>query len=115
MTEMLRATAVEALQDYVIRVTFSNGAVKDIDLSSDLSNARGVCTTMTTAIPISTPSTLMGMRRSGSTPSIRSTPPCRAVSSAWLLAWAELRLPELEENWRRARANLALREIKPLK
>ena len=31
-----------------------------------------------------------------------------------VLAWAELHLPELEENWRRARANLALREIKPL-
>ena len=42
MTETIRATAVQACEDFVIRVTFSNDDVKDIDLSSDLSNARGV-------------------------------------------------------------------------
>lgn len=42
MTEMIRATDVEALDGYVIRVTFSDGAVKEIDLSEDLAKARGV-------------------------------------------------------------------------
>jgi hypothetical protein len=42
MTEMIRATEVEALEGYVIRVTFSDGAVKEIDLSEDLAEARGV-------------------------------------------------------------------------
>jgi Protein of unknown function (DUF2442) len=42
MTEMIRATDVEALEGYVIRVTFSDRAVKEIDLSEDLAEARGV-------------------------------------------------------------------------
>jgi hypothetical protein len=41
-SEMIRATGVEALEGYVIRVFFSDGAVKEIDLSSDLAEARGV-------------------------------------------------------------------------
>jgi Protein of unknown function (DUF2442) len=42
MTEMIRATNVEPLKGYAIRVTFSDGAVKEIDLSDELANARGV-------------------------------------------------------------------------
>jgi hypothetical protein len=41
-TELSRATEVEALDGYVIRVTFSDGAVKEIDFSQDPSSARGV-------------------------------------------------------------------------
>ena len=46
MTEMIRATDVEPREGYVIRVTFSDGAVKEIDLSEDLANARGVFLTL---------------------------------------------------------------------
>jgi len=42
VTEIIRATDVEPLDGYVIRVSFSDGAVKEIDLSEDLANARGV-------------------------------------------------------------------------
>jgi Protein of unknown function (DUF2442) len=42
MTEMIRATDVQPLEGYVVRVTFSDGAIKEIDLSEDLANARGV-------------------------------------------------------------------------
>lgn len=41
-SEMIRAVDVEALQGYVVRVSFSDGAVKEIDLSEDLAKARGV-------------------------------------------------------------------------
>jgi len=33
----------------------------------------------------------------------------------FVLAWAELHQPELEENWRRARAGATLEEIEPLR
>jgi len=42
MSEMINATDVEALEGYAIRVSFSDGAVKEIDLSEELANARGV-------------------------------------------------------------------------
>lgn len=47
MTELIRATNVEPLEGYVIRVTFSDGAVKEIDLADDLARARGVFQTLT--------------------------------------------------------------------
>jgi hypothetical protein len=40
--EMITASHVEALDGYLIRVTFSDGAVKEIDLSDELAAARGV-------------------------------------------------------------------------
>jgi hypothetical protein len=40
--EMITASHVEALDGYRIRVTFSDGAVKEIDLSGELAAARGV-------------------------------------------------------------------------
>jgi hypothetical protein len=40
--EMITATNVEALDGYLIRVTFSDGAVKEVDLSDGLAAARGV-------------------------------------------------------------------------
>jgi hypothetical protein len=40
--EMIRATQVEAFEGYVIRVSFSDGAVKDIDMSGELAEAKGV-------------------------------------------------------------------------
>jgi hypothetical protein len=45
-TEMIRAVAVEVREDYVIRVSFSDGAVKDIDMSGELAEARGVFKTL---------------------------------------------------------------------
>jgi hypothetical protein len=42
MSEMISATDVEPLEGYSIRVTFSDGAVKEIDLDEELANARGV-------------------------------------------------------------------------
>jgi uncharacterized protein DUF2442 len=42
MTEIMRAMDVEPLEGYVIRVSFSDGAVKEIDMGDDLKNARGV-------------------------------------------------------------------------
>lgn len=42
MTEIIRATDVQPLEGCLIRVTFSDGAVKEIDLSEDLANAQGV-------------------------------------------------------------------------
>jgi hypothetical protein len=42
MTEIIQATDVEPLEGYVVRVTFSDGAVKEIDLSEDLARAHGV-------------------------------------------------------------------------
>ncbi len=41
-TEMIRAITVDALEGYVIRVAFSDGAVKEIDLSGELAEAKGV-------------------------------------------------------------------------
>jgi hypothetical protein len=41
-TDMIRATQVEALEGYVIRVSFSDGAVKEIDMSGELAEAKGV-------------------------------------------------------------------------
>lgn len=46
MSEMVSATNVEALEGYAIRVTFSDGAVKEIDLGKELANARGVFATL---------------------------------------------------------------------
>jgi len=42
MSEIIHVTDVEPLEGYVIRVTFSDGAIKEIDLSEDLAHARGV-------------------------------------------------------------------------
>jgi hypothetical protein len=42
MSELIRVTGVEALGGYVIRVTFSDGAVKEVDFSDQLAQARGV-------------------------------------------------------------------------
>jgi hypothetical protein len=42
VTEIIRATDVKPLEGYVIRVSFSDGAVKEIDFSEDLASARGV-------------------------------------------------------------------------
>jgi hypothetical protein len=41
-TELITATEVEALGDHVIRVTFSDGAVKEIEMGEELRAARGV-------------------------------------------------------------------------
>lgn len=41
-TDMIRATQVEALEGYVIRVSFSDGAVKKIDMSGELAEAKAV-------------------------------------------------------------------------
>ncbi len=46
MTEIIRVVDVEPLDGYVIRVTFSDGAVKEIDFSEHLANARGVFTAL---------------------------------------------------------------------
>jgi len=42
MSELISVTDVEALDGYAIRVTFSDGAVKEIDFSDQLAQARGV-------------------------------------------------------------------------
>jgi hypothetical protein len=42
MSKMITITAVEALEGYRIRATFSDGAVKEIDLGDLIANARGV-------------------------------------------------------------------------
>jgi hypothetical protein len=42
MSELIKVTDVEALDGYVLRVTFSDGAVKEIDFSDQLARARGV-------------------------------------------------------------------------
>ncbi len=42
MSEIITVTDVEPLAGYVIRVSFSDGAIKEIDLSEDLARARGV-------------------------------------------------------------------------
>ena len=42
MSEMITVTEVQALEDCRIRVGFSDGAVKEIDLGRLLANARGV-------------------------------------------------------------------------
>ena len=39
---MITITAVEALEGYRIRATFSDGAIKEIDLGNLIGNARGV-------------------------------------------------------------------------
>jgi hypothetical protein len=41
-TEMITATDVEPREGYRIRVTFSDGAIKEIDMSEELAKARGV-------------------------------------------------------------------------
>jgi hypothetical protein len=41
-TETITAIRVEALDDHLIRVTFSDGAIKEIDLSAELAHAEGV-------------------------------------------------------------------------
>jgi hypothetical protein len=42
MSEMVTVTEVEALDGYRIRAAFSDGAVKEIDLSDLIADARGV-------------------------------------------------------------------------
>jgi hypothetical protein len=42
MSEMATVTEVEALEGYRIRAAFSDGAVKEIDLSELIAKARGV-------------------------------------------------------------------------
>jgi hypothetical protein len=42
MSEMITVTAVDALEGYRIRVAFSDGAVKEIDLTDLVGRARGV-------------------------------------------------------------------------
>jgi hypothetical protein len=42
MSKMITITAVEALEGYRIRATFSDGAVKEIDLGGMIGSARGV-------------------------------------------------------------------------
>jgi len=42
MTEIINITDAKALPGHVLRLTFSDGAVKDVDLSALISNATGV-------------------------------------------------------------------------
>jgi hypothetical protein len=42
MSKLITITAVEALEGYRIRATFSDDAVKEIDLGGMIGNARGV-------------------------------------------------------------------------
>jgi hypothetical protein len=46
MSEIISVTEVEPLEGLRIRATFSDGAVKEIDFSEDLANARGVFTAL---------------------------------------------------------------------
>lgn len=41
MSEIITVTAVQPLAGYAIRATFSDGAVKEIDLGDQLAQARG--------------------------------------------------------------------------
>jgi Protein of unknown function (DUF2442) len=45
-TEMITATHVEALDGHLINVTFSDGAIKQIDLIGELASAKGVFLTL---------------------------------------------------------------------
>jgi hypothetical protein len=42
MSETISITAAEPRQDYELRITFSDGAIKEVDLGAMISDARGV-------------------------------------------------------------------------